>query len=58
MLEKGASGEESVKERKQEPGGGGDWFGSGGVNICSIPAVRCQGLMKARNKRPATGGER
>lgn len=42
-------------------GGGGEGLrlcGSGGVNICSIPAIQCQGLTKALNMGPREGGER
>lgn len=51
-----ASRKKSGKERKQ--GWGVRLFGSAGVNICSIPAIRCQGLMKALNMCPAEGGGR
>lgn len=45
-------------ERRESRGGGVRLFGSAGVNICSIPVIRCQGLMKALNMCPAEGGGR
>lgn len=64
----GQTGPERVErrvERRESRGGGGRGrgeglrlFGSGGVNICSIPAIQCQGLTKALNMGPREGGER
>lgn len=63
----GQTGPELVErrvERRESRGGaevGGAGVGGlrlfGGVNICSIPAIRCQGLMKALNMGPGEGGE-